>query len=42
MTGVLNHLIDCVFSLPMFVLAGTIIVWRLVFALVLVFKVLDA
>jgi hypothetical protein len=41
MTGVLNHLIDVVFSLPMFLLAASVVLWRMVLALIVVYKVLN-
>jgi hypothetical protein len=41
MTGVLNHLIDAVFSWPVFILLATLVLWKLVMALVIVWRVTD-
>lgn len=40
MIGVLNHLIDAVFSLPMFTLVAAAILWKMFMALAITWKVL--
>ena len=41
MIGVLNHLIDAVFSLPVFLLVATAILWKMFMALAITWKVFD-